>query len=81
MKKPTGLERGIRGRIALASGQSTKEAAVPIKREKKIEIALRELLERLTVARTPADIAVAAGEALQQIDGVDPGTGERAPSR
>jgi hypothetical protein len=81
MKKSTGLQRGIRGGIALASEQSTKGGVVPINREKNIEIILRELLERLTVARSHAEIALASGIALQQIDGVDPDTGERAPSR
>lgn len=44
---------------------------MPPKRDKDIEVILRDLLQRLTVATTPVDVAVAAGIALQELEGTE----------
>jgi hypothetical protein len=44
---------------------------MPPKGDKDIEVILRDLLRRLTLATDPVDVAVAAGIALQELEGTE----------
>jgi hypothetical protein len=46
---------------------------MPLQRKKNLETILRELLERLTVARRQVDVIIAAGAALDALDGIEDG--------